>query len=117
MYSIQLKNLSFYAFHGIYPEEQVLGTQFLVSIDVQTSIQQKAVALLDTIDYVSIVSIVEHRMKLATPLLETLAADIVEMIALLDNRITLIDITITKKRPPIDAFVGDICVRYKKSYA
>jgi dihydroneopterin aldolase len=117
LYSIQLNNLTFFGYHGVFPEEKQIGNHFAVSLDIHTSIHQKAIELADTIDYSAVFTIVKQRMQIPTPLLETLAAELVDSIATLDTRITEIEIIITKKRPPIAGFIGDVSVRYKKAYA
>ena len=117
MYSIQLNNLTFFGYHGLFMEEQQLGNHFVVSVDIHTTIHQKVDYLTDTIDYSAVYTIVNQRMQKPTPLLETLAAEMVDLIATLDVRITAIEIVITKKRPPIAGFIGDVSVRYKKAYA
>ena len=75
--SIHLTDLRFFAYHGLYKEEQVLGNEFAITIEVGfTPSKFPIVHIVDTINYALVYELVKKRMKIATPLLETIAADI-----------------------------------------
>jgi len=35
---VVLEGMRFHAFHGVYPEEQLLGTEYIVNVEVETGI-------------------------------------------------------------------------------
>ena len=55
-------------------------------------------------------------MKLSTPLLETLAEDLIALIRQQDVRIKSISLTIKKLAAPIPNFKGIVAVKLKKEY-
>ncbi len=74
IYSCKINRVAFYAYHGVYAEEQLLGTTFYVSIEVK-----KCEA--DTINYSNLeqlynyehlFSIAQKHMKQTKPLIETI---------------------------------------------
>lgn len=78
IYSCKLNRVAFYAYHGLYAEEQILGATFYVSIAVS-----KYAA--DTINYSSLeqlynyehlFAIAQKHMKQTQPLIETIAKNI-----------------------------------------
>ena len=113
MLIIQLLNLSFYAYHGIYEEEKKLGGEYEVNVTI--SHQEKNSPLLhinETIDYVSVYELVKQHMQKPRQLLETIATtfavDVLASFAEADE----VSITIIKKHPPIAAFEGGVAVTY-----
>ncbi|HRD56894.1 MAG TPA: dihydroneopterin aldolase [Ferruginibacter sp.] len=116
MYSIHLNNCRFYAFHGMHEEETTVGAPFDVSLSAFFEAEELIAHLKDTINYVDVFACVRSHFGRAVPLLETLAAQIVNDVYLLDKRIKKIDIHITKLNPPIEGFNGTIGVSYSKSF-
>lgn len=116
MVTIHLNKLSFFAHHGLHDEEAITGTSFEVSVDVTFEEAQKIHSIHQTINYVDVYKIVEKHMLHPVALLEMLAENIVEEIALLDKRIRNINISINKIHPPIRNFAGEVGVTFQKSY-
>jgi dihydroneopterin aldolase len=111
MLFIHLHNVQFYSYHGVHDEEKVLGGKFEVNITVRYQPKSTPVkTLADTINYVSIYSLLKKRMDEPTELLETVAtevaAEIIQQFALAEE----VDISITKLHPPIVAFQGAVGV-------
>ncbi len=116
MLSIHLHNLKFFAFHGLYEEEKNNGNNFEVDAEVEIDTDKKIISIEQTIDYVILHEIICKRMQQATPLLETLAQDLAEMIHEADNRIAHISIRIKKISPPIKNCTGSVGVTFTKSF-
>jgi 7,8-dihydroneopterin aldolase/epimerase/oxygenase len=79
MWYIQLNNVLMRAHHGVYDEEKILGTDFIVNIKVGFEagyINQ----MQQTIDYVLLYNIAETEMKQAKPLLEEVVSNIAKEI-------------------------------------
>lgn len=114
MLTIRLSDVQFYAYHGLYAVEKLKGNQFVIDLEVKyhpaiipvTDIQQ-------TIDYVALYSLLQKRMNVATPLLETLVMDIAEQI--LDQYLLVeeVNISIKKLHPPIANFDGTVGVSFE----
>ena len=96
---IIIKDLKFYGFHGVYPEEQVVGTTYKtdIIIDIDDSFEGfKTDKLEDTLNYEKIVECV---LKIATKqkfkLIERLAQVIGESIVAFDHVLSA-DVTVYK---------------------
>jgi 7,8-dihydroneopterin aldolase/epimerase/oxygenase len=109
---IALEGLSFFAHHGYYDEEQILGSWFQVDIKVETDVYKSSVndALEDTINYQSIFNIVEIQMEKSVKLIETLLYNIVDDIKQVFPNLESIEIKITKLNPPMGAVSGSSVV-------
>ncbi len=116
MFTIHLSNLKFFSFHGVHPEERILGGAFEVNATVTFKEDKRIEDLQQTVNYVKIYDIIKLQMAIPTPLLETVAQDLAEKIYIADNRITSINISIKKTHPPIAAFIGTVGVSYKKDF-
>jgi dihydroneopterin aldolase len=114
MLSIHLYDVQFYAYHGLYADEKLKGNQFVIDLEVKyhpaaipvTSIHQ-------TIDYVALYGILQKRMSLATPLLETLVMDIARQIMDQYKLVEEVNISIKKLHPPISNFDGIVGVSFE----
>ena len=113
MLSIQLNNLSFFAYHGLYEEERINGNDFIVNAIIKFYPTKKIDIITETIDYVSIYELIERRMQIATPLLETIVMELGEAIL---EKFPLVDsviIDLTKQKPPIHNFNGTVGVKFE----
>ncbi len=114
MMKIHLNNLCFFAFHGIYAEERLLGNDFEVNIEVgYTPISIPVLYINDTINYVEVYELVKQRMSTPTSLLETLATDIASAILAQFSLAEEVIISINKVRPPIEQFRGQLGVSFE----
>ncbi|MBE7177673.1 MAG: dihydroneopterin aldolase [Mucilaginibacter polytrichastri] len=79
--TIALTNLRFFAYHGFYPEEQVLGNEFFVDLHVKTGQEASNDELASTLNYEELYAIVDRHMRIPVKLIETVAQDILDAIA------------------------------------
>ena len=112
MLTIHLHNLLFHSFHGMYKEEKILGNDFEVNVDVSIKAQENITKLRQSVDYVSLYSIIKEVMDQPTPLLEKLVQELAEKIRLLDEKIEGVSISIKKLNPPIGNLQGTVGVSY-----
>ncbi len=117
MLTIELKNLSFYAYHGLYQEEKIIGNTFIINLSVSYIPTVTVIKNIEeTINYVSLYEIVKHKMSVTTPLLETVAMEVAEDIYKAFPQIKKIAISIAKAKLPIENFVGDTVVIFTKEF-
>jgi 7,8-dihydroneopterin aldolase/epimerase/oxygenase len=116
MLSIQLRNLHFFAYHGLFEQEKKTGNNFELDVDIQVDAPARITSLKHTLDYVTVYEMIEKRMEQPTALLETVAQELVEKIHELDSRVKLVEITIRKLAPPIKNFKGYVGISYKKEF-
>ncbi|MDE7313681.1 MAG: 2-amino-4-hydroxy-6-hydroxymethyldihydropteridine diphosphokinase [Eubacterium sp.] len=113
MDQIIIQDLSIYAKHGVYMEENILGQQFLVSvyIDLDLSKAGQADSLEHTIDYGKICHFVTKYMQSHTfKLIEAAAEHLAEEILLKYSQIKKIRIKVKKPWAPIGLPIKNVCV-------
>ena len=116
MFTINLNNLYFYSFHGLYPEEKILGGEYEVNAVILVDSEDNVKDISQTVDYTAIYSVIQKQMSAPAELLETLAQQMVNAIGLLDKRIRNVSINIKKVHPPIPQFTGSIGVTFSKEF-
>lgn len=117
MITIHLNNLLFFSHHGIHDEETIVGTDFEMNVSVSFTESEKILSLSQTVNYISVYDIIKEQMKTPSRLLETVAMQMAENIYKIDNRIKIINITISKLNPPINNFTGNVGVTYTKEFS
>lgn len=102
---IHLRKVHFHAFHGVMPQEQQVGADFLFNLRVgyplEQAIQSDEVG--DTLNYASLYALVAREMQQPSKLLEHVAGRIAEIIGKTFPQVTSIDLELTKLNPPIGA--------------
>lgn len=116
MITIHLHSLIFHSFHGMFKEENILGNDFEVNVDVSIDVQKKITRLHQSVDYVSLYTIIKEVMDEPTPLLETVVQELSERIRVYDEKIKSVNISIKKLNPPIGNFQGTIGISYSKVF-
>lgn len=115
---IELKDLRFHSFHGLYPEEKKRGGQFIVDLSVEypstfaAKGSLQAITLEDTIDYAVLYEICNKVMQQPKELLENVAIDISNVIQAQFKKVTRIEVRITKSKPPIPGCTGSSSVKF-----
>ena len=77
---IQLENMEFYAYHGHYKEEQIVGSKFLITLSMKTDLKKAAKTdnLKDTVNYHKAYQVVKEEMNKKSHLLENIASRILD---------------------------------------
>lgn len=103
MGTIMLEGMEFFAFHGCFKEEQIIGTKFIVDLKIEsdTSFSEDSDHLGDTIDYVVLYQCVKKEMEQKSHLLEHLAKRILFAVHTNFPDIDLIKLKIAKINPPM----------------
>jgi dihydroneopterin aldolase len=114
--TIQLNDVQFYGYHGLYEEEKKLGNTFIVNLAIHfTPPVSKVTAIHETIDYVQVYELVKVRMQTPTPLLETIAEDIATIIFEQFLIAQKVFVQITKTKVYIPTLNGNMSVSLSKS--
>ncbi|MCR8556297.1 dihydroneopterin aldolase [Mucilaginibacter sp. BJC16-A38] len=108
MITIALHGAEFFAFHGFYPEEQKLGTRFIVDVDVSFAPVKnlKDDEISNTVDYERVYGIVEAEMKKTSKLIETVAQAIANEIKSQFPFTDSIRVSLKKMNPPLNGKVA-----------
>jgi dihydroneopterin aldolase len=101
-YQVGLEDVRFYAYHGLFPEERILGNWFVVSVQVIKQVDSNSFAQIDqTFDYGLIYGICKEVMTDPVDLLETVAASISNRLKLTFEGLASYEVHISKEQPPL----------------
>lgn len=69
---ISIEGMEFYAYHGCFAEEQLIGTWFVVDLFLETDTRkaEKTDTLHDTVNYLEVYQVVKREMAINSKLLE-----------------------------------------------
>ena len=114
---IELRQLRFRGYHGLYPEEQKTGNEFDVELSLAFDPGESILTALDAaIDYAAVYETVKQQMTEREDLLETWLMKLAEKLHTRFPMIKKTDISITKLQVPIRGFSGRCGVRFVKEY-
>lgn len=113
MLSIHLHQLKFTAHHGLHEEEKINGNSFEVDAVIYYHPQKIIHSINQTINYEEVYKLIEERMQIATPLLETVAMEIAQKILQQFLLAEEIKIAIKKLHPPIKNMNGSVGVSFE----
>lgn len=116
MMKILLKQFRCYSRHGVFREEQIIGGEFEVNLEVSFEEQGIIERLDQSINYTHLQEIVKANMSVPQPLLETVCQKISARIKADYPFVSEINITLSKLAPPIANFQGQVGVNYVKNY-
>ncbi len=112
---IILNEMKFYSYHGVLPQENIVGAEYKVSLNLETDFSEAAATdnFEGTINYAEVHKAVKEEMNIPVKLLEHLAYRISKR--LLDDFPTIksIEITIFKENPPMGADSKNVGVKVK----
>ncbi len=109
---IEIENMEFFAHHGCYPEERVIGTRFLVNLSIQTDLEpaSKSDSIDDTLNYQDAYKLVKEQMKISSHLLEHVASRILDALYNHFKGIQRASVKISKMNPPIGGDIGKVSI-------
>ena len=109
---IQIENIEFYAFHGHFKEEQIVGNKFLVDLKIETDMTRPSETdnLKDAVNYQQAYQIVKKQMEKKSYLLENIAGRILNAIYAEMEGIKKVTVTVAKMNPPMGGKIGSVSV-------
>lgn len=102
---IYLRNVRFHAFHGVLPQERIVGNDYLVNLvlDYDFSSAMKTDDLQGTLNYAEVYQKVKEEMAVPSKLLEHVAGRIAHRLFSDFPEIQKLQLSITKVNPPMGA--------------
>lgn len=115
---IILENLKIYAYHGVLPEEKIIGTYYILNAEIRADLWKASETddLEDTINYAEINEIIHQEMEVASKLLEHVAGRIISKIHNKFPQIDFIKVKITKTNPPMQGEMQGVSVELEQSF-
>lgn len=112
MHKIALEDVIFYAHHGLFDEETIVGKRFEVNLAVETdfSLTADEDKIEGTVNYVALYDLVKEEVGKPSKLIEHLAGRIVKRIKNEFAEVQKVHIKISKLNPPISGEVGKVSV-------
>jgi len=109
---IQIENMEFYAFHGHFKEERIVGNKFLVDLTIETDMKLPAESdnLKDAVNYQRVYEIIKAQMGLKSHLLEHIASRIIDSIYAELKGIEKITVKVSKMNPPMGGKIGSVSI-------
>ncbi len=93
-----------------------MGNEYVVNADVQFHETETPQELSQTLNYVDLFNIVQQRMNIPTPLLETVVMDIGNTIRERYEQVRHISISLKKKFPPVAGLQGSVGVTWHRDF-
>ncbi len=103
--TIFVNDIQLHAYHGVMPQEQLTGNDYLVSVSAQYPID-KAITTDDvqhTLNYAMVYDIVKEEMGISSKLVEHVAGRIAQHLMKQFADISAVQVRITKLNPPMGA--------------
>lgn len=112
MGKIQLENMEFYAYHGCYKEEQVVGNKFVVDLSLETNCEKAMLSdnLNDALNYLKVFEHVKAEMQIKSHLLEHVAGRILNRLHATFSQIEKATIKVRKMNPPLGGQIKSVSV-------
>jgi len=109
---IEIEGMEFYAFHGHYKEEQIVGSKFLVDLTIETDMEKPAETdnLRDAVNYQQAYGIIKTQMEQKSHLLENIASRILDALYSEMSGIKKARVRVSKMNPPVGGKANSVSV-------
>ncbi|HAQ64906.1 MAG TPA: dihydroneopterin aldolase [Bacteroidales bacterium] len=109
---ISLQGMEFYAYHGCFDAEQVIGTHFTVDLMIETDVRKAAVSddLHHTVNYLTVYQLVKAQMDQKSHLLEHVARRILHELMFQFEAINYAEVKVAKMNPPLGGKLTSVSV-------
>ncbi len=109
---IEIENMEFYAFHGHFKEEQIVGNKFLIDLSIEADLDKasRTDKLEDTVDYQVAFRIVKQEMEKKSNLLENIAGRILDSIYARVDGVQKATVRIRKMNPPMGGHINSVAI-------
>lgn len=103
MGKVSLEGMEFYARHGYYEEERVIGNKYSVDVTLDVDFSEAASddRLEGTVNYEKVYEIVQNVMSIDANLLEHLAGKMIKALKHNFSQVNQVQVRISKYNPPI----------------
>jgi len=119
MGKIVIEEMEFYAFHGHYQEEQIVGNRFLVDLEMDTDLSGPAISdnLNDAVNYQQAYQIIKKEMRRTkSNLLENIGKRILDALYAEMSGIKKATIRIRKLNPPLGGPIKSVGIKMSRKY-
>lgn len=116
---VELESMEFYAFHGCYKEEQVVGNKFIVSLSMKADCSKAAATddVSNAANYQIAYQVVKEQMSITSHLLENVADRILTALGKTMQGIISAKVKISKINPPLGGKIGASSVTLERVFS
>lgn len=109
---IRIDGMEFFAYHGCFKEESIIGTRFIVNIELSVDTTQAELSdnLHHTVNYLSVFQTVKEQMEIRSNLLENVAHRIIEAVKHRFPLVTEASVKVSKLNPPLGGKIDRVSV-------
>lgn len=110
---IQIEGMEFYAYHGHFKEERIVGNRFILDISIETDLNKAAESdkIENALNYLSVYQIIKKEMQgKKSHLLENIGKRILDELHHNFNNINKITLKISKMHPPLGGQVEKVSI-------
>ena len=113
---IELEGMEFYAYHGYFKSEQIVGNRFEVNISIETDCEKAALSdhLSDALNYEGIYRLVKEEMHQRSHLLEHVAGRILTRIHAEYKEVGKVSVKISKAGPSMGGHIRAVSVTLER---
>lgn len=116
MQKVSLGGVRFYSYHGFYPEEQTIGSEFFLDLDTEFEVfDSGGDEIANTLNYEQLFQIAFEEMSVPRKLLETVAHAILDRIRYEFLAVQTIRVSIRKMHPPMGGEVENSTIELRFS--
>lgn len=112
MSRIELEGMEFYAYHGHFTEEQIVGNKFIIDLSVETDIKSASATdnLEDALDYQKLYFVIQQEMQTKSYLLENIANRISSRIMQEFTQVFSLRLKVSKLNPPLGGKIEKVSI-------
>ncbi len=110
---IQIEGMEFYAYHGHFEEERIVGNDFIIDLTIETNLEPAACSdqIEDAVNYQEIYNIVKEEMKVKSALLENIADRIINAIYIeFADQVEFAKVKVSKMNPPLNGKIRNVSI-------
>lgn len=109
---ISIEGMEFYAYHGCFKEEQLIGTWFLVDLFIETDTKKAEFSdnLQHTVNYLEVYQLVKKEMQINAHLLEHVGRRIIDAVKLQFPHINHLKVKVRKMNPPLGGKIDCVSI-------
>ncbi len=109
---IEIEGMHFYAYHGHFEAERVVGNEFLVDVSLETDCSRAAATdnLEDALNYQAVFDLVKKEMQVKSHLLEHVAQRILDVLYVEFPTVRKVKVKVSKLNPPMGGEIGKASV-------
>lgn len=114
---IEIEDMEFYAFHGCFEAEKVVGNKFIVQARLETdcSLPAKTDKIEDALNYQTVYDRISEQMKIPSSLLEHVCNRILDVLfAEFSKQLISAQIKVSKMTPPMGGKMTAVSVTMKR---